>query len=285
MAENITPEKIKELRERAGVGMTQCKEALVHAHGDMEKAVEYLRKTGAASAVKKEGRETREGIIGTAETAHTLALVEINAETDFVVKNERFRKFVDEICEIAAQNKPATLEHFLHKTFAKDAKTTIDQYRNALIQSFGENIQIKRMEIIAKVPNTSYGVYSHMNGKIVAVVVLQGDSKETELARNIAMHVVAEGPDYLKPENIPQELLKKEEEIARSQIKGKPENIIEKIAAGKMQSFYDQVCLLRQKYVKDPTITVQQLVDGEGKKSGRPLMLISFWRWKVGEGK
>ncbi len=284
MAANITPEKIKELRERAGVGMVQCKEALVHANGDMEKAIEYLRKTGAASAVKKEGRETREGIIGVAETPQTLALVEINAETDFVVKNEKFKKFVDEICEIAAHHKPVSLEHFLHKTYAKDAKTSIDQYRNTLIQSFGENIQIKRMEIIAKAADASYGVYSHMNGKIVAIVVLRGDKGQAELARNIAMHVVAEGPDYLNPENVPQELVKKEEEIAKIQIKGKPENIVEKIVAGKMQSFYDQVCLLRQKYVKDPTMTVQQLVESHAKKIGKPLALISFWRWKVGEG-
>ncbi len=285
MAAHITPEKIKELRERAGVGMSQCKEALVHANGDIDKAIEYLRKTGAASAVKKEGRETREGIIGIAETAQTLALVEINAETDFVVKNERFQKFVDEICAIAAHHKPISLEHFLHKTYAKDATTSIDQYRNTLIQSFGENIQIRRMEVIAKIANASYGIYSHMNGKIVSIVVLKGDSGLSELARDIAMHVVAESPEYLKPENVPQELVKKEEEIAKSQIKGKPENIVKNIVAGKIKSFYDTVCLLQQKYVKDTTITVQQLVENQAKKTGKPLELISFWRWKVGEGK
>jgi elongation factor Ts len=285
MSAHITPEKIKELRERAGVGMTQCKEALTHANGDIEKAIEYLRKTGAASAVKKEGRETKEGMIGFAQTPHSLALVEINAETDFVVKNEKFKKFVDEICAIAAHHKPVSLEHFLHKTYAKDASISIDQYRNTLIQSFGENIQIRRMEVIAKVSNASYGIYSHMNGKVVAVVVLQGDSGQAELAHDIAMHIVAESPDYLKPENVPSELLKKEEEIAKSQIKGKPENIVEKIVNGKIQSYYDQVCLFRQKYVKDSNLTIEQLVENHGKKIGKKLEILAFWRWNVGSGK
>ena len=175
---NITPQMVKELRERSGVGMSKCKEALVESDGDMTKAIEFLRKKGLASAVKKEGRETKEGTIGFFETDSHISLVEVNSETDFVSKNEKFQKFVKELAEQAAQTKPASLDAFVKETYNIDPSLTIEEYRNLLIQSIGENIQISKLEIIHKNKNASYGIYSHMAGKIVTVVEITGSSGE-----------------------------------------------------------------------------------------------------------
>jgi elongation factor Ts len=283
MGVKITAEMVKELRERTGVGMGKCKEALDHVGGDMEKAIDHLRKTGMASAVKKEGRETKEGLIGHAESHAAIALIEVNTETDFVAQNEKFKTFLHDICKQAAETKPATLEAFLHQACAKDPSVTVDQYRSLIIQSLGENIQIKRLLVLNKKPDVSFGVYSHMNGKIVTVVELSGKTGLEAFARDIAMHVAAESPDYLRPEDVSSDVRAREEEIARSQIQGKPANIIDKIVEGKLKAFYDQICLLCQKYIKDNTQTIAQVVEKEGKAVGKHLSLVRFIRWKVGE--
>jgi elongation factor Ts len=280
----ITPEMIRDLRERTGVGMAKCKEALEQAGGDIELAIDNLRKAGMASAVKKEGRETKEGVIGAYESKDAIAIVEVNAETDFVTQNERFKQFVHDIALEAAETKPATLEAFNQQKYSKDPSLTIDQARSLIVQSLGENIQIKRLKIIRKSSDTSYGLYSHMGGKIVTLAELAGSSGQEAFAREIAMHIAAESPDYLRPEDVPSSIKERETEIARSQIQGKPANIVEKIVEGKLKAFYDQVCLLCQKFVKDNTISIQELVNQEGKRLGKPLQLRSFLRWKVGEG-
>ncbi len=279
----VTPDMVKELRERTGVGMGKCKEALDQAHGNMEEAITLLRKAGMASAVKKEGRETKEGVIGHAEDSDAIALVEINSETDFVAQNDRFRQFVRDIAEEAADTKPASLEAFLSQKYSKDPSVTIDQYRALVIQSLGENIQIKRIGIYPKGKDRSLGIYSHMGGKIVTLAEIQGASGVEALARDIAMHIAAESPDYLNSDEIPADVKAREEEIARSQITGKPENIIGKIVEGKMKTFYASVCLLDQKFVKDNSITIADLVAKEGKSLGKPLVLRRFIRWKIGE--
>jgi elongation factor Ts len=282
MSGKTTSEMIKELRERTGVGMGKCKEALDQAGGDIEKAIDILRKAGMASAVKKEGRETKEGLIGSAESKDAVALVEVNAETDFVTQNERFKEFMQMIAEEAANTKPASLESFMQQKYSKDPSLTIDQYRSIVIQSLGENIQVKRVLILSKKADVSFGLYSHMGGKIVTVVELIGATGQEALARDIAMHTAAESPDYLRPEDVSQDVKAREEDIARSQIQGKPANIIDKIVEGKIKAFYDQVCLLCQKYIKDNTITIAELVEKEGKRLGKPLQVRSFIRWKVG---
>ncbi|MBI5345736.1 MAG: elongation factor Ts [Chlamydiae bacterium] len=275
----ISAKMIQELRERSGVGMSKCKEALVEADGNMDKAIEILRKAGLASSVKKEGRETKEGIAFAYQTKDILAIIEVNSETDFVAKNEKFKLFVENICKQAAETTPKSLDVFLTEKYKKDPGLTIDGYRNLMIQSLGENIQVRRLEIFHKDKNASYGIYSHMGGKILSIVEIKGADTETTLAYDVAMHVAAEDPTYLKPEEIPAEVRKKEEEIARSQIKGKPENVIGKILEGKLKAFADQVCLIHQKYVKDNTVSVEQYVTNQGKN----LQVTCFWRWKVGE--
>ncbi len=279
----ITPEMVKELRERTGVGMGKCKEALEHAQGDMEKAIDYLRKAGMASAVKKEGRETREGMIATAEGKDSLALVEINAETDFVVQNDRFRHFAHEIALEAAETKPSSVENFLGQKLRKDSSVTLDQHRAIVMQSLGENIKVRRLQLFPKSSSHSLGIYSHMGGKIVTLVELEGGAGQEALAREIAMHVAAESPDYLTQDEVPADVKAREEEIARAQVTGKPAQIIDKIVEGKIKAFYDQVCLLKQKFVKDNTITVEALVEKEAKRLGKPIKIRRFVRWKVGE--
>jgi len=282
MSPKVTSEMVKDLRERTGVGMSKCKEALDKAGGDMESAIDILRKAGMASAVKKEGRETNEGSIGTAEGKTVYALVEVNAETDFVVKSDKFKQFLKDLAEEVAETRPASVEEFLKQTYSKDKSITIDQYRSLVIQSLGENIQLRRIKTIPKSKDASIGIYSHMVGKIVAAVILTGGAGQEALARDIAMHIAAEAPEYLRPEDVPQDVKAREEDIARGQVQGKPANVVEKIVEGKIKAFYDLVCLNFQKYVKDNTITISALVEKEGKRLNKPLAVQSFVRWKVG---
>jgi elongation factor Ts len=283
MKEQITADMIRELRERTGVGMGKCKEALVLTQGDMEKAIDHLRKAGMAAGVKKEGRETKEGLILSAENGEVLVLAEGNVETDFVAQNDRFKHFLHDVVKQALENKPKTLADLLDQPYFKDKSITIDQYRNLVIQALGENIQVRRLEVVHKHPNSSYGIYSHMGGKLVVVVEIEGALDQEGIAKEIAMHIAAESPDYLKSEEIPPHVLAREEEIARSQVEGKAENVVEKIIAGKLKSFTEQVCLVHQKYVKDTSVTIQQFLDICSKKVGKPLSIRCFWRWKVGQ--
>ncbi|HRW58072.1 MAG TPA: translation elongation factor Ts [Chlamydiales bacterium] len=281
---NITAEMIKDLRVRTGVGMSKCKEALVKADGDAEKAIEILRKEGMASAVKKEGRETKEGFVGYTETADAIIMVEVNAETDFVANHDNFKKFIEDLVTHAAKTRPASLEEFLKATCTReDKEITIDEYRNLLVQKFGENIQVRRIEVICKAEDASYGVYSHMNGKIVTVVEISGSKDAVDIAKSVAMHVAADSPEYLASEDIPANVKAKEEEIARSQIKGKPDFVVEKIVEGKLRAFAEQECLREQKFVKDPSVSVSQYVKNAGKEKGADLTISHFWRWKVGQ--
>jgi len=282
MSQKITAERVKELRERTGVGMGKCKEALEKVDGDIEKAIDYLRSTGMASAVKKEGRETNEGIIFLAENDKAIALVEVNAETDFVTQNEKFKEFVHQIAEEAVAQQPSSLEAFMQQKYSKDPGLTMDQYRALIVQSLGENIQVKRLLILPKTKDCSFGIYSHMGGKIVAIIELEGGIGNESLARDLAMHTAAEAPEYMSSEEVPKEIVVREQEIAREQIQGKPANIVDKIIEGKINAFYDQICLLHQKFIKDNSLSIRALLEQEGKKIGKPLKIRKFIRWKVG---
>lgn len=279
----VTAAMIKELRERTGVGMGKCKEALDEAKGDIELAIANLRKAGIAGAVKKEGRTTNEGMIGIAEGSKNIAIVEVNAETDFVVKNERFGQFLNTIAQEIVATNPTSLEAFLSQKYSKDPSLTIDQYRATVVQAIGENIQIRRLMLVPKASNKSVGVYSHLGGKIVTVVEIAGSDKEVALAKDIAMHVAAASPEYLSPEKVPSNILEGEKEIAKSQMKGKPENMIGKIIEGKMNAYYDQVCLTRQKYIRDDSLSITDLVNKQAKQNGKTLTLSNFIRWNVGQ--
>ncbi|NGX45741.1 MAG: Elongation factor Ts [Chlamydiae bacterium] len=279
----ITAELIKELRERTGVGMGKCKAALEESGGDLELAIENLRKAGMASAVKKEGREANEGSIGIGESDKAFAFVEVNSETDFVSQNEKFKQFLKDVSEEAALTQPKDLDTFLAQKCHKDESLTIDEYRALIIQSLGENIQIKRIALLPKDKNFSIGIYSHMSGRIVTAVEMTGGEGNEILARDIAMHIAAESPEYLRPEDVPAKIKAREEDIAKSQVEGKPANIIDKIITGKVNSYYDQVCLLRQKYVKDGSVTVEALLKREGKEADKTFEIKNFYRWQVGE--
>ncbi|HSX13758.1 MAG TPA: translation elongation factor Ts [Chlamydiales bacterium] len=279
----ITADMIRELRERTGVAMGKCKEALVLSQGDMEKAIDHLRKVGMAAGVKKEGRETKEGMILTGENNEVLVLAEANVETDFVAQNDRFKHFLHDVVKQAIETKPKSLNELMEQPYFKDKSITLDQYRNLVIQALGENIQVRKVEVIHKHPNSSYGIYSHMGGKLVVIVEVDGAPDQEGIAKEIAMHTAAENPDYLRSEEIPAHVRAREEEIARSQVEGKPANVMDKIIAGKLKAFEDQVCLLNQKYVKDSSVTIQQFLEICSKKIGKPLSLRCFWRWKVGQ--
>jgi elongation factor Ts len=279
----VTAAMIKDLRERTGIGMGKCKEALEEAKGDMDLAIANLRKSGMATAVKKEGRETKEGMIGTAESGNTVAIVEVNAETDFVAKNERFKQFLDHIAQEVAQTNPSSLDAFLQQKFSQDPHLTIDQYRATAVQTIGENIQIRRIKTLHKSDNRSVGVYSHLGGKIVTAVEIEGDGNQSDLARDIAMHTAAASPEYLSPEKVPQEIIEREKDIAKGQMQGKPANIIDKIVDGKVNAFYDASTLVRQKYIRDDSLSITDLVNKRSKEVGKPLEVVDFLRWGVGQ--
>lgn len=276
---SITPAMIKELRDRTGVGMGKCKEALEESKGDMELAIANLRKAGMATAVKKEGRATNEGVIVAAENDKAIGLVEVNAETDFVVKNDRFQQFARNIAEEIAATRPASLEAFLQQKFSKDPGLTVDQYRATIVQTIGENIQIKRLKVIPKNADKSIGTYTHLGGKIVTLVEISGSPALVDLAKDIAMHVAAASPEYLSPEKVPASVIAQEKDIVQSQIKNKPANIVDKIVEGKLNSFYDAACLIRQKFIKDDSVSIADLVT----KHGKNLTVTDFLRWNVGQ--
>lgn len=275
----ITPQLIKSLRERTGIGMAKCKQALEAANGDIEQAIADLRKAGMASAVKKEGREAKEGTIGIATQGPRIALVEVNSETDFVVKNDSFQKFVNDLATLAVKTQPKNLEAFLAQASEQESGITVDEWRLTKIQEIGENIQIRRLAIFEGSDALSVGVYSHMGGKIATVVEITGSGDQQKLAEQVAMHVAAASPEYTTSEEVPADVIAHEKDIARAQMKGKPESMIEKILEGKMNAFYTQVCLDAQPFIKDDKMTVGELVAKEGKE----LKLKSFIRWQVGQ--
>lgn len=283
MSAQITPAMIKELRERTGVGIGKCKEALEEAKGDMELAIANLRKAGMASAVKKEGRTANEGMIGVSENNDRIAIVEVNAETDFVVKNDRFQEFLKLVAEEVVKSNPSSLEVLLSTKSAKDPSLTIDELRATVVQAIGENIQVKRFITIPKVSDKSIATYSHQGGKIVTLVEITGSRDEEALAKDIAMHVAAAAPDYLSSEKVPESIIASEKDVAAGQMEGKPANMLEKIIEGKLKAFYDQVCLVNQKYIKDDSLTIEQLVNKQAKQNGKELKITNFLRWNVGQ--
>lgn len=279
----VTPQMIKNLRERTGVGLIKCKNALEESEGDIDGAISILRKAGVASAVKKESREAKEGAIDFVENANGIGIVQMNAETDFVVNNEKFRELLHDMAEEMAAGDVTDLESFNSKAYSKEASKTIDEKRKELISVLGENIVISKVLYIKKAESVSYGIYSHMNGRIFTLVEIAGSSDESDFAKEIAMHVAAEAPDYLSAADIPKDVKESEEEIAKSRVPaGKPAEIIEKIVSGKMQAFYNDVCLVNQKYIKDNSCSVQNLVDARAKEVGKELKIKGFYRLQIG---
>ncbi len=275
MAE-ITASLVKELRERTGAGMMECKKALAENNGDIDAAAEALRKSGAAKADKKADRVTAEGRIGVAVNGGKAVLVEVNSETDFVANDVNFKAFVDAVAAAALASGAADVESLKSAKLASGE--TVEESRTAAIQKLGENIQIRRL---AKVDgNNTVGAYVHSNGKIGVLVELAGGN--AELASGLAMHVAAMNPPHNKAADVPAEFVAKEKEIELAKMsekdKAKPAEILEKIISGKINKIISEVTLYGQNYVLDSDKTVEQAVKAAGGD------VVGFQRLMVGEG-
>ena len=272
----ITAAMVKELRERTGAGMMECKKALNEANGDMETAIEIMRKSGAAKAVKKAGRVAAEGKIAVAmnDAGNRAAIVEVNCETDFVAKDDNFAAFVDEVAACILENNPTNVDA-LNGTALKDRKS-VEEVRQELVAKIGENIQIRRFAIM----DVEGGVMaSYLHGTRIGVLVaLKGGNED--LARDVAMHIAASRPVCLDETGVPQGMLDKEREIIRAQAEesGKPAEIVEKMVEGRIKKYLAEITLVGQPFVKDPDITVGKLLSDAGAEA------IEFVRYEVGEG-
>ncbi len=273
----ITAELVKNLRERTGAGMMDCKKVLTETNGDMEKAAELLRERGIAKAAKKSGRIAAEGLVAAyvSEDKKVGAIVEVNAETDFVAKNAEFITFVNDIAEIVAKNNPENVEKLLEDKY-KNEDRTVKEVLTDKIATIGENMTIRRFERFE-----SEGLvesYIHGGGKIAVLVdFAKGDS---ELAKDICMQIAAARPEYLNRESVPAERTEKEMEILKAQAmnEGKPAEIAEKMVQGRIGKFYSEICLLDQEFVKDPSIKVGDLIKGKSAE------IVRFARFEKGEG-
>jgi elongation factor Ts len=267
----VTAALVKELRERTGAGMLDCKKALVETDGDIELAIENMRKSGQAKAAKKAGRIAAEGVILTKVEAGRATMLELNCETDFVARDEGFLKFGNELLEVAAANNINDIEA-LNDADMNGVK--VSEARDALVAKIGENISPRR---VINVEGDTLGAYIH-GGRIGVISILTGGTEE--LAKDVAMHVAAASPQFVKPENVPAEVVEKEKEI---QIEiaiqsGKPADIAEKMVAGRMKKFTGEVSLTGQPFVKDPSISVAELLKNNSAD------VINFVRFEVGEG-
>jgi len=273
----ITAKMVKELRERTGAGMMECKKALVETGGDIDAAIELMRKAGMAKADKKAGRVAAEGVISvcSSDDGTRTALVEVNSETDFVAKGDDFRQFAEAVCKTVLAHNPKTVEDLMGLPL-EGGEGTVDEARRALIAKVGENITVRRF-VVVETAGKQVGVYLHGN-RIGVVTVLEGGDET--LARDIAMHVAASRPICVSAEEIPAEVMEKEKEIYVAQAKesGKPENIIEKMVEGRLRKFVNEVTLLGQPFVKNPDQTVEQLLKEKG------ATVTEFHRLEVGEG-
>jgi len=285
---NITASMVAELRARTGAGMMDCKKALAETNGDLDEAIDTLRKKGLSAAAKKAGRVAAEGMIVAAGRKNCGVIVEVNSETDFVAKNEGFQKFAAGVAEAALNIAPADLEGLLSLPFPGTGRTVAEEQTHQ-VATIGENINVRRFARF-EVPSGVVASYVHGVGKIGVLVELATAKAEDErvaaLARQLAMHVAAANPQYLSRQEVPAAVVEKEKEIMRVKAResGKPDNIIEKILEGQINKFYGEVCLLEQAYVIDPDQKVSKVVEALGKETGSEVNLSRFARFQLGEG-
>ncbi len=274
---NISAAMVKELRERTGSGMMECKKALQEANGDMEAAVELMRKAGLAKADKKSGRTAAEGRISVKTSADNkrAVIVEINCETDFVAKGDDFVQFADNVVQTALESNIGSLEELL-ATVIPSTGSSVEETRRAMVAKIGENINVRRFD---RVVSEKGIIASYLHGTRIGVLVelIGGDQ---DLGRDVAMHIAASNPLCVDEQSVPAETIAKEREIAKAQAEaeGKPANIVEKMVEGKIRKFLGEVTLLGQSFVKDPDQTVGKLLSSRGASVGR------FVRFEVGEG-
>lgn len=285
----ITAQLVKELREKTGAGMMDCKKALTASEGDIEKAIEILREKGLAAAAKKAGRVAAEGLVKTyiSEDNKTAGMVELNCETDFVAANEEFVNVATRLAEMAAKTTVTTIEEFVNEKY--DDNATVQETLTALIAKLGENMTVRRFAKFA-VNNGVVESYIHGGGRIGVVVELASDSDNTtvlrEVAKDVCMQVAAANPTFLSREDVDQEALEKEKEIYRVQAlnEGKPEKIVDKMVEGRIQKYYKEVCLLDQAWVKDGDKSISKYLQEKSKEIGSPITINKFVRFERGEG-
>lgn len=286
----ITAGMVKELRERTGAGMMDCKKALGETNGDLEKAIEVLREKGLAAAAKKAGRIAAEGIVTTyiSEDMKLGAVVEVNCETDFVAANEEFKTLVDNVAKMAAESNVETVEELVQLKYIADENVTVQEAVTALIAKIGENMSVRRFERF-KVENGIEQSYIHGGGKIGVLVELACEKQDPVLAtigKDIAMQVAAANPLFLNKDAVDNESLEKEKEIYRVQAlnEGKPENIVDKMVLGRVNKYYKEVCLIEQVWVKNGDYTITKYLQEESKKLGAEITVTRFARFERGEG-
>jgi len=290
----VTPQMVKELRESTGAGMSDCKKALDEAAGDLEKAVVVLRERGLAAAAKKAGRAASEGVVSSFVNADNSKgfLVEVNCETDFVTRNDDFQAFSKDVLAIIEKSQPANLSTLLAQTTS--AGPTVEDQTKNLVAKIGENIQVRRYEVMGNGTNLVTS-YVHAGGRVGVLVELAGEGIAThrtnpalvEIAKDIALQVAAMKPGFLNREGIPPATLEAEKEVFATQYRnqGKPENIIPKILTSRVESWYKEACLVEQMFVKDDTKTVTAHVASAGKALGvTDLRVVNFVRLELGEG-
>ncbi|MGX7106657.1 translation elongation factor Ts [Hutsoniella sourekii] len=272
----ISAKQVKELRDMTGVGMMDAKNALTEVDGDMDKAVDFLREKGLAKAAKKADRIAAEGLAATYVDGNTAAIIEVNSETDFVAKNAEFQNYVKVIAEAVAKNKPADMDEAL--ALEVDGQSIADLVTEAT-NKIGEKISFRRFELLEKSDDDAFGEYLHNGGLIAALTLVEGTT-DSDLARDIAMHVAAINPRYVNRDEVPEDVYNKEEEIQKEIAlnEGKPENIVEKMIKGRMNKFLSEISLTEQPFIKDGDQTVGQYA---ASKNGT---VTKFVRYQVGEG-
>ena len=270
----VSASMVKELRELTGAGMLDCKKALDEVNGNMEEAITYLREKGISKAQKKSSRIAAEGLALSKVNGNKAVIVEVNSETDFVAKNEEFIKLINAIADTLLESNAKTVEEALE---LKYEDKTINDLIIEKISTIGEKLSLRRFEIVEKKDSEVFGTYSHLNGKIVTLDVLSSDE---ELAKDIAMQIAAMRPSYLSKEDVPSEVVEKERTILKETAvnEGLAENKIDMIVNGRLNKFYEEICLLEQGFIKENKMKVSKYVESKNSK------ILSFARYEVGEG-
>lgn len=272
----ITASLVKELRERTGAGMMDCKKALQKTEGVIEAAIDYLRENGIAKAAKKADRIAAEGLAYIEVKGNKAVILEINSETDFVAKNEKFVALVKNVADAILAAEPKNVEEALQ---VQAEGGTVEAVINEGIATIGEKLSLRRFEVLTKTDADAFGAYSHMGGRIGVLTLVEGSTDE-EAAKDVAMHIAALAPRYLDESEVPADVLEHEKKVLTEQAlnEGKPANIVEKMIVGRINKFLEEITVVKQKFVKDDSLTVEKFVASKGGK------LAKFVRYEVGEG-
>lgn len=272
----ITASLVKELRERTGAGMMDCKKALTETDGNIDAAIDYLRENGIAKAAKKADRIAAEGLSYIEVKGNKAVILEINSETDFVAKNEKFVALVKNVADAILAAEPKSLEEALQ---VQAEGGSVEELINEGIATIGEKLSLRRFEVVSKTDADAFGAYSHMGGRIGVLTLVEGSTDE-EAAKDVAMHIAALAPRYLDESEVPADVLEHEKKVLTEQAlnEGKPANIVEKMIVGRINKFLEEITVVKQKFVKDDSLTVEKFVASKGGK------LAKFVRYEVGEG-